>query len=41
VLSLSRLAKIIFCLSIQYPDQSKLALLKQLTGQDKTAVGKK
>ncbi len=41
VLALSRLAKILFCLAIKYLDQSKLAVLKQLTGQDKTAEGKK
>ena len=41
VLTLSRLAKILFCLAIKYLDQSKLAVLKQLTGQDKTAEGKK
>ena len=41
MLTLSRLAKILFCLAIKYLDQSKLAVLKQLTGQDKTAEGKK
>ena len=41
VIALSRLAKILFCRSIKYLDQSKLAMLRQLTGQDKTEVGKK